>query len=501
MSELTESLHSLSPAKKAKLDKLLLENGPLWVPTPGPQTEAYESKADVLFYGGAAGGGKTDLAIGLAFTHHYRSIIYRRESKQLQAIIDRITEINGTRTGFNSQTNIWRLPDRQLELGGVQFATDVNGYQGRPHSLKVFDEITHFLESQFRFLCGWLRTTKAGEPQRIVCTGNPPTDADGEWVVKYWGPWLDPDHDNPAEPGELRWYAMLDGVETALEHGESFMFTGQNGIEEEIFPKSRTFIPSSVEDNPFLMATDYKATLQALPEPLRSQMLQGDFKAGKDDNPWQVIPTDWVKAAQDRWQPVPPGPMDALGMDVARGGKDETILSARHGQWFAELKCFPGKSTPDGPLAASLAVSVVRDKAPIQIDIIGVGGSPYDHLKGNGLHVIAMNSSETSKELDKTNTLSFANNRAKWWWRMREALDPDLGDSIALPPDRELLIDLCTPRWSLKAQGILVESKEHIYKRIQRSPDKGDAAVYALEQNTKKTAKLNPGNVAGGAWL
>jgi hypothetical protein len=43
-------------------------------------------------------------------------------------------------------------------------------------------------------------------------------------------------------------------------------------------------------------------TLQSLPEPLRSQMLYGDFRAGVQDDPWQVVPTAWVEAAMARWK-------------------------------------------------------------------------------------------------------------------------------------------------------------------------------------------------------
>ena len=97
---------------------------------------------------------------------------------------------------------------------------------------------------------------------------------------------------------------------------------------------SRTFIPSRVEDNPYLMASGYKTVLQNLPEPLRSKMLHGDFSAGMEDNPWQVIPTAWVDAAMARWTEEPPDlPLSALGVDIARGGcfDDETEILTNDG--------------------------------------------------------------------------------------------------------------------------------------------------------------------------
>jgi hypothetical protein len=72
------------------MDKLLpTASVPLSTPLPGPQTLAYHTPADELFYGGAAGGGKTDLLLCLAATVHQNGLILRRESTQLQELIQR----------------------------------------------------------------------------------------------------------------------------------------------------------------------------------------------------------------------------------------------------------------------------------------------------------------------------------------------------------------------------------------------------------------------------
>lgn len=461
---------------------------PSWKPLQGPQTAALESEADIVFFGGAAGGGKSDMLLGAALTCHIRSIIFRREYPQLKGLEDRAREIVRDRGQYNGTDKIWRLSQgRQLEFGAVQNVGDEAKYQGRPHDLKGFDEITHFTEWQFRFLAGWLRTTVPGQRCRIICTGNPPVSAEGDWVIKFWAPWLDIQHPNPALPGELRWFTTIEGVDREVESGEPFELNG-----EMIYPKSRTFIPAKVEDNPFLMKSGYRATLQALPEPLRSKLLYGDFGAGREDDPWQVIPTAWVLAAQARWKKdgKPGHVMTSLGVDVARGGQDSTVLSPRYDNWFDEQRVYPGSSTPDGNAVAGLVMKEIRlGTTSINVDVIGVGSSVFDILRARGMNVCAMHASEKSTKHDKSGQMSFRNRRAEWWWKMREALDPDSGSNLALPPDRQLMADLCAPRWKLSAQGVQIESKEEIIKRIGRSPDKGDSIVYANAATRTKLTK------------
>lgn len=359
VSTVLEAIKGMSAEQKRALDAVLLADAPIWIPQEGPQRAAYESQADIVFYGGSAGGGKTDLLLGLSLTSQRHSIIFRRQSVQLTGIEERMTKIIGTRKGYNSQDGIWRLPGaRILELGHCKDVEDWLKYQGRAHDAKLFDEICHFTEGLFRSLIGWLRTEDPNVRQRVVCAGNPPTDPEGEWVKVFWAPWLDPLHPNPAKPGELRWYITnADGVDEEVPGPDEVDVSG-----ELVKPMSRTFIPSSVEDNLFLMSTGYKQKLQALPEPLRSQMLRGDFNAGSVDPLWQTIPTAWVKAAQARWNKKDAkGVMTSLGFDPARGGKDNSTVARRHGVWFDELVSAPGVVTSDGPKAAGFVVPLIRD--------------------------------------------------------------------------------------------------------------------------------------------
>jgi hypothetical protein len=146
-----------------------------------------------------------------------------------------------------------------------------------------------------------------------------------------------------------------------------------------------------------------------------------------------------------------------------------------------ELRKYPGVATPDGPTVAALVQALIGDELPaVNVDVIGVGASVYDILTTvRGLPVAGINVGEGSKARDRSGKLGFLNLRAEAYWKLREALDPDLGHGLALPPDRELLADLCAPKWSLTARGIQVESKEDIKKRLGRSTDCADAVVLA----------------------
>lgn len=479
------ALAHLTPPERAEVDRLL-GPPPVWTPLPGPQTDAYYSLADELFYGGSAAGGKSDLLLGLAGTQHHRSVIFRRVFPECRSLIERSREIfnapgvSHAQDSFNESLHLWRLASgRQIEIAALQYEKDAESQRGRPRDLYAWDELPEFTEKQFRTVNAWLRSVRPNQRCRVVGGGNPPTTEQGEWVIHYWAPWLDPQYPNPATPGELRWFVRVDDRDQEVEGSTPIVYNG-----ETIKPRSRTFIPARLKDNPYLARTDYGAVLQGLPEPLRSQLLYGDFTLGTMLDPWQVCPRAWVQAAQARWVETPANkhPLACVGVDPARGGGDRFGIALRYGSWFAPVLLYPGSETPDGPTGAHKVLDALGEHtAPIQVDVIGIGSAVYDALKDR-TPTIPINVSTASTATDKTGRLRFVNLRAEMWWRFREALDPDHGEGVALPPGAPLLADLCSARYHVQSNGIQVEPKADLKERLGRSPDEGEAVLLAYYQ-------------------
>ena len=95
----------------------------------------------------------------------------------------------------------------------------------------------------------------------------------------------------------------------------------------------------------------------------------------------------------------------------------------------------------------------MKDGAVIHIDIIGVGGSAYDHLNNNLIHVVGVDARKKANGKDRTGLLKFKNKRAEICWRFRELLDPANGEEIALPPDQNLKTELCAFRWKVTSDA------------------------------------------------
>jgi hypothetical protein len=320
---------------------------------------ALECEADELFYGGQAGGGKTDLLVGASLTGHKRAAIFRRTYPNLDAIEQRLLDLVSN-DNYNLTRKVYNNGRVRLELESCQRETDKTKQQGRARDFYGFDEITEFSRTIYQFIIGWNRTADPGQRCRVICTGNPPIDSDGLWVVEEWAPWLDPDFHDPAGSGELRWYYYDENGRIQWQRDNSPVMV--DGV--KVPPRSRTFIPATLQDNPHLSDDGrYMSVLNSLPEPLRSAFRDGDFRAlTQQGDPFQVIPTAWVREAQKRWRErkQPTGNPDGAGHDVSRGGQDATTYAPRWVDYFGEVSTWPDVTIPDGPTAAMMVHSEAK---------------------------------------------------------------------------------------------------------------------------------------------
>lgn len=466
-----------------------------WVPNPGPQTDAYFSKADCLLYGGEPGGGKSQLILGLAFNEHQKSLIMRREYGDLDGLIADAIKIHGSKDGFNgSPPPKLRINDKQvISFAAAHRVGDEQGQMGKGRDLVGIDEATHFAESQIRFLMGWNRTDDPNQRCRVVMATNPPLRPEGLWVIKMFAPWLDPQYPNPAQPGELRFVISDEDGNDKWVDGPGEYEVVVAGKPKMVKATSRTYIPASVKDNPYYVASGYEAQLDGLPEPLRS-LLMGGFRTAFKDVENQIIPTKWVTMAQERWKSTPPNgvPMCAMGVDCSGGGSDPMVIASRHDGWFAPMVVIPGKDIPQdraGAYSAGVIVSHRRDGAEVTVDMGGGYGGPiYEQLTANQIEVNAYKGAEASTRRTSDGKLKFVNTRTAALWVFREALDPGQpgGSPISLPPDPELVADLTAPTFEITPQGIKAEPKEKVVERLGRSTNKGDAVTMSWYKGPRK---------------
>ena len=242
----------------------------------------------------------------------------------------------------------------------------------------------------------------------------------------------------------------------------------------------------------------------------------GEFMSSSEDT---VIPLAWVELANDRWRArferVDPSTgrraagrardardgtpivvedgmkLHTLGVDVARGGEDRSVIALRQGNTIMELRRY---AYSDDTMLLANQIDAIQGahQAPVAIvDVIGVGAGVYDRQRERGRPCRPFNSSEATKRTDISGEFGFANKRSHAWWNLREMLDPQSGCDVALPPDDRLTGDLVAPKWRLMAGGrIQVESKDEIKKRIHRSTDDGDSVVYCMIESGGSWADL-----------
>lgn len=203
----------------------------------------------------------------------------------------------------------------------------------------------------------------------------------------------------------------------------------------------------------------------------------GEFADSSEDS---VIPLRWIELANERWRECGGRGTGVVsyGVDPARYGEDKTAICRLVGTVCEEIKYYAKQSTME---TAGRVISLVDKDTLVAIDVIGVGAGVYDRLNELQYKVIAVNVAESTDLKDASGKLEFVNLRSAAWWILRDALDPEGDNPLALPIDDILTGDLTAPTWTYTSTGkIKVESKDDIRARIGRSTDAADCLALAL---------------------
>lgn len=303
-------------------------------PQSGPQERCLRSSADIIIYGGAAGGGKTwaELAFPLRFidVRGFGCVIFRKNANQItnegglwDNSRDMYMGIPGAEVRRGEMAWVFKN-DRGEQLSRISFRhierdEEVVNYQGAQICGIEFDELTHFSAYTFFYMLSRNRSMCGVKPY-VLATCNPEADS---WVAEFVSWWIDQNtgYAIPERSGVIRWMVRRENVvywgDTKQELIDKFELKTEEELQE---PRSVTFIASSVYDNKELLRVNpqYLANLKAMPLVERERLLKGN---------WKIKPTAGLLFKRSQVNVITLEPQDLLfvcrAWDIAATEKKE----------------------------------------------------------------------------------------------------------------------------------------------------------------------------------
>lgn len=213
------------------------------------------------------------------------------------------------------------------------------------------------------------------------------------------------------------------------------------------------------------------------------------------DSTASIIPRSWFMAARARYD-LDPEYWDTLaakfpwrhGLDVGDGGDNHALSSWRGPVLYAVRKEETKGDDEDISRAADIGFNALKKRpGSVGVDKIGVGSGALSELR----RTLAANDMDSDQafginfgskdyegyELDEDFTPE--NLKALLYWNLREDMRRKV---VAIAPlgehEDELMGDWAGTYYEETSKGTKVEDKKLTRKRLHRSPDLGDAAVY-----------------------
>ncbi len=201
---------------------------------------------------------------------HYKALIIRKTFPQLAELIDKSLKYYPRafkKAKYNASSHTWTFPGgAKIIFGSMQYTKDRTRYQGQAYDFIAFDELTHFTYDEYSYLFSRNRPNGPGTRVYIRATANPGGVGHG-WVKERF---ITAGQPMQTIWNEVQWSEPDGSVQTRRQ--------------------SRIFVPSSVFDNPALLANDpqYVQRLASMPDADRRALLYGDW----DSFSGQVF-TEW----------------------------------------------------------------------------------------------------------------------------------------------------------------------------------------------------------------
>lgn len=259
-------------------------------PQLGPQEEFLTTPADIGIYGGSAGSGKSWGLLMEPLRHitkvkGYGSVIFRRNTTQVRnegGLWDTSMELYPYVGAIPRESTLeWLFPPyvNKVKFAHLEYDKTVQDWQGSQISFIGFDELTHFTKKQFFYMLSRNRSICGVRPY-IRATTNPDADS---WVADFIRWWIDPEtgYPIPERGGVIRWMVRINDTIFWGDTQDQLFKKVKSFVRKEDFkPKSVTFIPAKLEDNPILEAKnpEYRSNLLAMSLVDRERLLGGNWK-------------------------------------------------------------------------------------------------------------------------------------------------------------------------------------------------------------------------------
>jgi predicted phage terminase large subunit-like protein len=340
-------------------------------PQAGGQEQFMACPADVVFYGGEAGSGKTfvELLEPLRYVDvpGFNAVIFRRTSPQIRnpgALLDESKKLYYDVGGVLKESVLeWNWPETNVvvKFAHMQHENDKYEWQGSQIALVEFDELTHFSRSQVFYMFSRMRSTCGVKPyMRATC--NPDAES---WVAEFISWYIGKDgYIIPERSGVIRWFIVLgDEVVWGDTREELVEKYGDQLGRDVIDPKSFTFILGTLEDNVELRKADpgYIANLLALPLVERERLL-GDKSKGKRGGNWK-IKAEGGKVFNEAWfrlLPVPPRDIVRVIRYWDKAGTSK----------LKEAKIKTEQERQRGAFTAGVLIGVTANKRYVVLDVV-----------------------------------------------------------------------------------------------------------------------------------